>query len=327
MSENSLKRSKIWVTITSVGLGILLCFLIAEYAYSPLCDAKHPVSAPKKSAYFDTIPIAKWTNAKSPCISIQVGNKILSAEVDLGFRGDCSMSSHILDQIEERTLLGSQIMYGFQGKEYNKNIFQVPNIRIGQFSIECPLIQEEAKDFYAQAVFVKDGGNPSAAEPARLGWKIFQNKNLLLVLKNEKIVFCDSLFTLKEQGYEIEKFVKTPLLIDRGLIEIEAETESGTLRCMLDTGSTFNGLNSNNEGNITMQELFWNTEYFLTKPTFKINQQEFGPITFRQIPIRLPIHIDAILGMDFFLENIVFLDFANNLIYFCHHNQSSLLGN
>jgi hypothetical protein len=322
MSENYPKQSKkkIWVAIIFVGLGMLLWFFAAQYGYDiPL----PPVSTSKESAYFDTLSIAKWTNAKTPCIPIQIGDKILSAEIDLGFRGDCSLASSILDQIEGKTLLGFQTRYGFQGKAYNKKVFEVPNIRISQLSIDCPQVQEEAKDFHAQAVFVKDGGKPSAAEPARLGWQIFQNTNLLFDLKNEKIAFCDSLSTLKKQGYEIQKFVKAPLLIDRGLIEIEAETDGGTLRCMLDTGSTFNGFNSNKEENVSMQELFWNPEYFLTKHTFKINQQEFGPITFRQFPIRLPIPIDVILGMDFFLENIVFLDFANSFVYFCRNIQGN----
>jgi hypothetical protein len=275
----------------------------------------------QSGAYFDSISIAKWTSIKSPCVPIQIGHKTISAQIDLGFKGQCSLDSSVLEQIEEKTLLGSQTMYGFQGTPYDKKVFQVQSIRIGDLSLNNPQVQEEGKNFYAQAVVSKNGGKPAPPEPARIGWKAFQNTNLLLDLKNDKIAFCDSLATLKKQGYATQKFMKTHLFIDRGLVEIDAIVNNKPFRCMLDTGSTFNVLNVKNEENKSLQELFWNPETFRTMDAFKISQKEFGPITFRQLPIRLPIHIDAILGMDFFLENLVFIDFDNSLVYFCPYAQ------
>jgi len=47
---------------------------------------------------------------------------------------------------------------------------------------------------------------------------------------------------------------------------------------------------------------------------FNIGGKEFGPITFNRI--KSPIAIDAILGMEFFEDTLIFIDFFNNKIYF-----------
>jgi hypothetical protein len=49
---------------------------------------------------------------------------------------------------------------------------------------------------------------------------------------------------------------------------------------------------------------------------FNIAKKEFGLITFYPIPIQFPIQVDALLGMEFFNKNLVFLDFKNNMAYF-----------
>ena len=65
---------------------------------------------------------------------------------------------------------------------------------------------------------------------------------------NSLIAFCDSLDTLRKQGYPVDLFIETPLLLDRNSIEFQAMTEKGPIRCMLDTGSTWNMLNKDIEG-------------------------------------------------------------------------------
>ncbi len=48
---------------------------------------------------------------------------------------------------------------------------------------------------------------------------------------------------------------------------------------------------------------------------FNLGQHNLGPIVFHRIPISLPIHIEAILGMEFFQNHIVFLDFEKQKAY------------
>jgi hypothetical protein len=100
------------------------------------------------------------------------------------------------------------------------------------------------------------------------------------------------------------------------MLQFEATTPTGSIRCWLDTGATWNILNIESDNNKTAEQLAWDAYNSKNIPIFKINQHDFGPIKFREIPIRFPFHVQAILGMEFFNEHLVFLDFDKNYAYF-----------
>jgi hypothetical protein len=297
-----------------LGFLILICFGALKYFHEtsllPLASEENDGS------HYNQIPITKWTASQYPCLTIQIGDKVISSYIDLGFRGYFSLNRSVLEQIEEKTLLGSQKMHGFQGHTYRNSVFSIPEIRINGIPFYSNEVQEEAQDFYENATFVKDGSEPSPPEPGSIGWKVFRSTNLLMDFRNQKIALCDSVSTLKKQGYSIETFVATPLLIERGLIEVALNTTNGPLRCMLDTGCTWNVINTKNSQNKTMDELVWDPENFYEMTSLQINEMELGPVSFRRLPIELPIHIEAILGMEFLSQCTVFLDFSKNLAYF-----------
>ena len=99
------------------------------------------------------------------------------------------------------------------------------------------------------------------------------------------------------------------------------------LRCVLDTGSTWNMLNKDleNPSNDHMilssenadQHAVLNPENksllsFVPKDdldisVFNIGGREFGPMTFNRI--KSPITFDAIMGMEFFEDTLIYIDF------------------
>ena len=112
-------------------------------------------------------------------------------------------------------------------------------------------------------------------------------------------------------------------------------TEAGPLRCVLDTGSTWNLLNKDlqdqsldhrqidldhihekrpilnteNENLLTL-----NPEDCWDAKTFQINGKEFGPVDFMKM--KSPLGLDAIIGMEFIEQHLIFIDFRNEKIYF-----------
>ena len=270
-----------------------------------------PIQEPRhfkyqQAHYFASIPISKFTAANQPCLAVQFNDETVSVMLDLGFRGHISFSSDFLDRIKHKKYLRSKKMYGALGHEYEEKLYEGPTMHIGPLSFSGLLIHEHSDKFHENAtLFIKEGEMLSTPEPGRVGWELFENTNLLLDLKNSKIAFCDSLDTLKNRGYPTESFIKTALLVERGLVECEAESPERPLLCMLDTGATCNVVNSEKSIDSTV-------EY----TSLKIGGQEMGPITFHCFPIKMPIHIEAILGMEFFQNHVVFLDFAENSVYF-----------
>jgi hypothetical protein len=259
---------------------------------------------PKKathSSYFAPVPISKFTSANQPCIEIQIGNAKISSMLDLGFRGQFGLSPELLEKIEDKKFLNLKTMYGAKGNEYVEKVYEIPKACIGKMTFSDSTFHEYT-DKYSQDSTLHTSGY-SSREPCRIGWELFGNTNLLVDLKGDKIAFCDSINTLKAEGYSVEKFIKTSLFVDRGLLEFDVEIPTGKLRCVLDTGCTWNILNTSDQVESQEVSLF-------------INKVDFGLVNFHPLSIKLPIHIEAILGMEFLEDRTLFIDFSEHYIYF-----------
>jgi len=306
-------------------IGSLVLLGIATFSVQPFFHKHSPAGSDnpkKKDRYFVPVSIIAWTPDQfpTPCISIQVEDQTISASLDLGFKGFLSVAGQVLDRIENKTFVGSQRRYGFRGKEYQKDVFEIPNIQIGLLHFSQIPVQKEAEEFHENSLMSQGIAESYPSEEGRIGWETCRLAgNLLLDLHNGTIAFCDSLETLKAEGYEIESFIKTPLLSDRGFIEFLATMDSKTSRCILDTGSTWNCLHIAQKENESMADMLNNPAHIFEMQQFRIENQELGPLVFHEIPIELPIHVDALLGMDFFLRHLIFVNFTNKQIYFKRH--------
>jgi hypothetical protein len=224
------------------------------------------------------------------------------------------MCQDVADQIVPKQEIGHQTMYGIRGKEYLNTLYEIPKIGIGRMDFSNPILQSESRDFLIDAVFRKGNKKPLPRDPGRLGWCLFRDSNLLVDIQKEKIVFCDSQENLQQHGYFLHDWIEAPMLLERGLVEFEVMTPEGGLRCMLDTGSTYNLLNVSSEQ--TIDQAIWDLENVIVYPWIKIGSQDLGSLEFHSVPISLPVPIEAILGMDFFSAHVVFLDFVNERILF-----------
>ena len=263
-------------------------------------------------SYFAEFPIIYWTKSlfPTPCLNVQLENEMIQSTLDLGYRGYFSLCKELLDKTENKSYRGQRTTYGVYNHTYEKPVFYVPKLKIGDAIFHEILVEEEAEDFQINGVIIQ-GPDPFAFEPGRLGWEMFQNTCLFLDLNNETIACCDSFTTLQNNGYLTDSFISTPLILENGFLEILCQLPSEPLRCVLDTGCTFNVLHTpippSGEPIDVKEEIHF--------PSFQIASHEFGPAVFHPIPIELPVPIEAFLGMEFFLENMVFIDFANNLVY------------
>lgn len=294
---------------------IISIFAFLQYFYKN--TAANYSHLKNKNSYFVPVPIVHWTPElfPAPCISIQIENQTITTLLDLGFKGFFSFSVQLLNKIENKKHVGALKRYDFRGIEYNKEVFEIPSIQMGRIRFSQIPVQKESEDFHKNSLMSQSIATPP--EDGLMGWEICQLAgNLLLDLQNGTIAFCDSLETLKVQGYAVESFTKTPLLSNRGLIELMATVDSATLRCVLDTGSTCNCLHTALQEGQSIDDIINNPANILEMKQFQIENKELGPLVFRGIPIELPIHVDALLGMDFFLNHLVFISFTDQAIYF-----------
>lgn len=296
---------------------IFICFLVLSISSCLKQDnfQDAPSIPTQNTTFFVSVPLTFSSNG-SPELNAQIDNKIYSMKLDLGLRGDLSIASTFLNQIPSKLFLRSKSMYGFKGKEYQTKLYRIPKVTIGSVTFTDPILQENSEESRKDSIITRNGDDLTSKSAGNIGWELFCNTKVLLDMKNSQIAFCDSLSTLEKQGYAIENFIKTPLLTERGLLELEAHTSNGSLRCVLDTGSTWNVFNSELEQGKTLEETLWEPSNILEYPSFTIGKKEFGPMAFHRIPIKIPIRIEAILGMEFFENHLIFLDFAENFVYF-----------
>lgn len=286
-------------------------FLLSAFAILFICKKKFSAQHDtQKKQFFALAPIIKFASLGAPCLEIQIEDKAFIMELDLGFRGHLAMSSKFVNEISSKSFLGTKPMYGFRGHAYETNLYRIPEIRIGPLSLWQIILQEECEQSRLDSILVKKTEAPLQREPGKLGWELFYHFNLLIDMNNAKVAFCDGLDSLKKRGYPTDAMVSMPLIEERGLIEFDAITPNGSLRCVLDTGCTWNILNMETKEDVSSSKNTVEIE------SFKIGKQDFGPISFQRVPIQIPIHVEAILGMEFFKEHLVFIDFSQAKIYF-----------
>jgi len=270
----------------------------------------------KKQASFVSVPIT-FSSFQSPCVNTEIEGKMLLVKLDLGFQGDVTIIKEEIDSIFSKTFIKESPVYGIRGKEYKQKIYHIPEIKIGAKTFSSLILREESRELLKDATFLQNENEPIFREEVgKIGWQLFRNSKLLIDFQNFRIAFFDSLDNLKKEGYSIEAFVKTPLFVDRGLVEFDIVSSVKPLRCVLDTCATWNIINEEIEEGKFLDVAIWEPENIIKYPFFKIEGEDFGPISFHRMPIRMPIHIEAILGVEFFKNYLVILDFSEKFVYF-----------
>ena len=305
---------KWWALVTVCVVGVAFASYFGFTRYKPSQTADH--FKHDYGPYFVPVTISKFTDMGIPCVNVEIEGKLFSMEIDLGSESELNLESSFIDQISSKTFVSSRAIGGFKGIKYENTVYEIPKIQIGALSVLHPELEKVSEQFGKDAKIVKEGFEPSVHEPGRIGWELFRYFNLFLDLKNSRVAFCDSLDPLNRSGYEISKFIRAPLLIERGFVEIEAKTAEGPLRCMLDTGASWNILDTELEAGKTIEQAAWDPENTLQYSSFHIGDSDFGALAFHRLPLKFPIHVDAILGMEFFQDHVVFIDFSENCIYF-----------
>jgi hypothetical protein len=292
---------------------ILSCFWIFKVL------KQEPLSTPQSAetpTSFALIPVIGFSSSNVPCIDAQIEKEKFVVELDSGYDGDISLQNSLVQKLTEKTFAGTTWVRGFRGNRYQKNAYNIPRITIGGMSFSDRVLEEENEDLQKESMIIKRKDGSDFHIVGKVGWKLLNRDVLFLDLRHSTIALCDSIETFQKKGHPLERFVKTPLLIERNLIEFKATTPNGPLRCFLDTGSTINLLNVENPNEQPLEKITIDEKNLVNFPAFQIDGKDFGMISFHTVPLRFPIHVEAILGMEFLSNHQVLIDFKNLQIYF-----------
>lgn len=267
---------------------------------------------------FVTLPIEGYSKASIPYCNVRIKDQVIQTKIDLGYEGSLSVPHIIYCEVQNNYSPLLQGRYGLDGKKYLVKTCQIGKISIGEMDFSPKEIQESNPDLEKQMV-LRDVDPNKIENMGRIGWHLFQDYILLVDCKNQQLCLSDNLYTLKKHGYSIDAFAKTSFNVNRKFIEFEAISDTGTLHCILDTGATWNLYNQSFNGPYPEKPLFDIEDTFDTS-LFQVGDKNFGPITFNRI--YSPTNIEAIIGMEFFEDNMVIIDFKNHTLYFAPYETS-----
>lgn len=258
--------------------------------------------------YFEPLPIATFSSIGSPTLEVQIEDETLLVELDLGYRGDLAYTRPL--PLKKKTFLHEKTMYSVRGKSYRTLLYQIPSLHVGTHTFFSPILQEEGLEFVRDTTISASLDVPLQRKEGRIGWELFQKDNLLLDIPGNTLALVDSISTLQKRGYRV--VASTPLLLDRGLVECFASTENKTIRCILDTGATWNFWQ---EESAVLDASLFDEKIATQVPSFLVGNVEVGPLSFRPLSIQLPIPVDAILGLEFLERYPLFFSFQEKTLY------------
>lgn len=323
MKEGIIRNLRKFIVLILLGIGGGTFFL-----FKNVPSKKEPLIIPwsKEKGYFHRLKILGYPFGNVPYLNVIIEDKTIPAKIDLGFQGKFSLPSDLINDIAEKKWIERIKSYGVRGILHEKDVYEVKNINIQNMYFFPVSIEEECLEGMHEGLL--SGTRHPDDHLGKIGWGLFSKFNLLIDCRYSILAVCDSLETLKKQGYPVHSFIETPLT-SNFCIQIEAQTEKGPLSCILDTGCTLNTLNKDfeNENNHRLpfgedlslfnpenkDLLIFNERDTQELSSFKIEGREFGPLTFEQI--KTPFDVDVILGMEFFDSNLVFIDFDNQKVY------------
>ena len=294
-----------------IGTNTCLIVLATSWAFklwTPSHEKIHP-SLPPHSFYPFTLT---ESDARIPCLQAEIEGIPFLAKLDIGYDGVLSLPKHLLEQLAHKRDAETVLFKGIKGGEYESPVFTLPQLNIGDLTLMDFPAEETNLEFERDTNLGIHTDPPDAI--ARIGWRAFFGTVVLIDFNKGIGACCDSLETLKEQGYPLEQFVSTNLLPGEQYVGFEADIGNRKIKCILDTGCTLNLINTlstDEESEFGSVDL----DNPLPSSVLSIGGRDLGPCVFYKTP--LPFGVEAIIGVDFLETQIICIDLVNNTLHLC----------
>ncbi|MGC1879219.1 MAG: hypothetical protein WA347_03185 [Rhabdochlamydiaceae bacterium] len=300
-----------------VGTSICFVVLLIGWAFRlwiPSREKIHP-ALPANSFYSFTLT---RSDARIPCLQAEIEEIPFLAKLDMGYDGVLSLPKHLLQQLTHKCHSGTILFASIKGKKYENSVFTIPKLNIGNLVLANLPVEEGDLEFERDISFGTNTDLESSDVLARIGWRAFVGTVFLIDLRRSIAICCDSLETLRENGYPLEQFVSTDFLSGEQFMEFEADIGNRLVKCLLDTGCTLNLIHApSGASNATDGELVEFGSIDFTDPlpsiALSISGRHLGPCIFHKT--QLPFGAQAIVGVDFLETQVICIDLVNNKLY------------
>lgn len=246
------------------------------------------------SRYLERIPVT-FNVRNAPMIEVSLEEDTYSLKLDLGNCFCFSLKSDILQKIQ-KTKYGTSQWHDFKGTQYESPVYTIPEIKIGSLKFSRVFINEDSDEFHANTALI---GSPLPLS-GMIGLPILQKYNLFLDFPHSAIYASKDLALLQKAGLFSHNFLAVPFQSHPDGIILTVETNTGTYRLMLDTGTTSTAIR---------------IPHSSSTEKFEIMGHDFGPRFIMPIAISAQFNFDGCIGMDFLSEYPIFIDYSNKMVF------------
>lgn len=280
-------------------IGISFCFF-----YTPL--GPPPDQATK-------IPVHFYPFSRCPLVKVSIDQSTFLLLVDLGSYYMMGLKKEVLEKIPSKKKTEKTTEYSdVKGNVYHSPGYLIPQIHIGEVDGSPFLAREEDPYFLTHGSSITPPGEKSISKlkkkrlskvDGHLGLGTFAQHQWFFDFPHSRMYFSNEKNAYEEQ---IRHFIKTPFLAEILGVILLIETDQGTKRFLLDTGSTCTCLKRTTE-----------VENILRTNKFIIGNTDYGPRSLFVFDLSHEIgDYDGILGIDFLRKIAFHLDFENKIAYF-----------
>jgi len=235
----------------------------------------------------------------NPVTVITVGNRTVQAIVDSG-GGGITLIEDVIRSAGGVRLADERVWNDAFGREYRVPQFTVPVMTIGGQTFHDVVV--------IQATDWPEGEGPPV--PNMIG-QHFLSRYFAVV------DYAGLAMTLWPPGTEFAASAacgrtRIPMeqTEDLGLVVTEFDTPSGSLRLAWDTGASYSMLSETMVADRRLETTNRGHTFFHKPAELTAGGQEFGPLEFVILPLKLPRDVEGILGANFFSSHVVCLDWA-----------------
>jgi len=296
-----LKKLIFWI----LSLGLVSCSRYSEINDEGCCS----------------IPLTFFSFSESPVAQIEIENEKYNALVDLGGQFAFSLHKSCLDKIQDKRFLTQHHRSDVKGNDYFDDCFEIPLVSIPGMNLKrvnfknAP-VSEKSLKFGGNQLFRADTTQREIDQrkwiDGSIGTGIFLGNFCLFDLNRSLFFISDALEKLKAP-YFLDEVMEVPFEDEHGFVVVYAQTDFGTRKMLLDTGAG---------GSVFRESIvdkkrecepgIWRTTTQLRMGEVNCGDWDFFLYEFPEMYRDM---FDAVLGVDFFMDHIVCVDYQNKKLY------------
>lgn len=247
---------------------------------------------------------------KSPYLTINIEGFENDFILDTGASTAITLSKKITKNLKSINYTSEyHQMIDAAGKVRSSASFIINDVYLGTFHIK----EVKGKDHKVWGVYMNEDGETINADDYQgeseemgvVGLDFFRKKNFIIDYSKSKLIILEG--DLLPPEYININWHNTTFSMASDEFVINAVIDNRKRRFLVDTGSTASLFKKSE----LLTSL--NNPTFIETNEFIISKKDFGPMKFLILDYDYP-STDGILGYDFFINHIVYVDFRNNII-------------